>query len=176
MVSKLRFLTQSAQVPETTRPPKHCINKELKKSYVRINGQALYTGSLASGEITPEAKPLPGVAGRKRKLKEHQETLKNLVAAAPDATLEGLADQLPIKVSTSMVYRELQHLKITYKKTLYAAEQNRPDVAQQRAEWKVKQLGLKPKKLVATSNKPFYFLLLDFMMRFLCLHPLHFLP
>ncbi|GHT26517.1 hypothetical protein FACS18942_04110 [Planctomycetales bacterium] len=63
-----------------------------------------------------EAKPLQGVAGRKRKLKEHQETLQSIVAATPDATLEELAEQLPIKVSTSMVYRELQHLKLTYKK------------------------------------------------------------
>ncbi|GHT29651.1 hypothetical protein FACS18942_10760 [Planctomycetales bacterium] len=63
-----------------------------------------------------EAKPLQGVAGRKRKLKEHQETLQNLVAKTPDATLEELAEQLPVKVSTSMVYRELQHLKLTYKK------------------------------------------------------------
>ncbi|GHT35402.1 hypothetical protein FACS189427_04580 [Planctomycetales bacterium] len=65
---------------------------------------------------TYETKPLQGVAGRKRKLKEHQETLQNLVAKTPDATLEELAEQLPIKVSTSMVYRELQHLKLTYKK------------------------------------------------------------
>jgi transposase len=58
-----------------------------------------------------------GRAGRKRKLKEHQATLQNLVAAAPDATLEELAAQLPVKVSTSMVYRELQYLKLTYKKS-----------------------------------------------------------
>jgi transposase len=63
-----------------------------------------------------EAKPLQGVAGRKRKQKEHQETLQKLVAKTPDATLEELAEQLPVKVSTSMVYRELQHLKLTYKK------------------------------------------------------------
>jgi transposase len=63
-----------------------------------------------------EAKPLHGVAGRKRVLKDHQEQLKEIVTKTPDATLEELAEQLPIKVSTSMVYRELQHLKLTYKK------------------------------------------------------------
>jgi transposase len=67
-----------------------------------------------------EAKPLRGVAGRKRKLKNYQEQLKELVTQTPDATLEELAEELaeelPIKVSTSMVYRELQHLKLTYKK------------------------------------------------------------
>jgi hypothetical protein len=62
-------------------------------------------------------------------LKERQETRKNLVAGA---TLEELAGQLPIKASTSVVYREPQHLKITYQKTLQTAEQDRPDVAQQR--------------------------------------------
>jgi transposase len=31
---------------------------------------------------------------------------------------------------------------------VYAAEQDRPDVAEKRAEWKVKQAGLDPKKLV----------------------------
>jgi transposase len=63
-----------------------------------------------------EAKPLQGVAGRKRVLKDHQEQLKEIVTKTLDATLEELAEQLPIKVSTSMVYRELQHLKLTYKK------------------------------------------------------------
>jgi transposase len=63
------------------------------------------------------AKPLQGVAGRKRKLKNYQETLQNLVTKTPDATLNELAEQLPVKVSTSMVYRELRHLKLTYKKS-----------------------------------------------------------
>jgi transposase len=56
-----------------------------------------------------EAKPLQGVAGRKRILKE-------IVTKTPDATREELAEQLLVKVSTSMAYRELQHLKLTYKK------------------------------------------------------------
>ena len=65
-----------------------------------------------------EAKPLQGVAGRKRVLKDYQEQLAEIVTQNPDATLEELAEQLPVKVSTSMVYRELQLLKLTYKKKL----------------------------------------------------------
>jgi transposase len=95
-----------------------------------------------------EAKPLQGVAGRKRVLKNYQEQLQELVTQTPDAALEELVAQLPVKVSTSMVYRELQFLKLTYKKSGVCRRTRPTDVAQKRAEWKVKQLGLNPGKLV----------------------------
>jgi transposase len=65
-----------------------------------------------------EAKPLRGVAERKRTLKDYQEQLTEIVTQKSDAALEELAEQLPVNVSTSMVYRELQLLKLTYKKKL----------------------------------------------------------
>ena len=57
-----------------------------------------------------------GRAGRKRKLKAYQEQLQEVVTKTPDATLEEIAEQLPIKVHISMIARELSLLKLTYKK------------------------------------------------------------
>ena len=43
---------------------------------------------------------------------------------------------------------ELKKLKLVYKKSLHASEQERPDVAEKRQEWKVCMLGFAPEKLV----------------------------
>ncbi len=42
----------------------------------------------------------------------------------------------------------LTELELTYKKSLHAAEQSRPDVAKARHEWRDKQPGLAPRRLV----------------------------
>ena len=49
-----------------------------------------------------------------------------------------------------VVHRQvcLKRLRISYKKTLCAAEQKRPDVAAARAAWREKQPILDPRKLV----------------------------
>ncbi|GHT13999.1 hypothetical protein FACS1894170_10570 [Planctomycetales bacterium] len=42
-------------MPKTSRPPKHCIHKKNGKSYIRIDGRHIYTGTLADGKITLDA-------------------------------------------------------------------------------------------------------------------------
>jgi transposase len=53
-----------------------------------------------------------------------------------------------VKVAASSVFRFLRHLKLTFKKALHAAEQDRPDVAAMRQRWRRGQRALDPKRLV----------------------------
>jgi transposase len=51
-------------------------------------------------------------------------------------------------VGRSAVARFLLHLQLTFKKTLHAAEQERPDVKAARAAWREMQKSLDPQRLV----------------------------
>ncbi len=63
-----------------------------------------------------------------------------------------------MKCSLSGLWKALDRLRPTFKKTLRAAEQARPDVAERRALWRARQVGLDPERLVfidetwATTN------------------------
>ena len=61
--------------------------------------------------------------------------LQKLVADQPDATLAELGTRLDRPFGTSTMDLWLRRLGLSYKKTLHAAEQHRPDVAEQRAHW-----------------------------------------
>lgn len=52
------------------------------------------------------------------KLDGHHEQLQKLVEEKPDATLQELCDQLPVKVSVASMSRALGRLKLTFKKSL----------------------------------------------------------
>jgi hypothetical protein len=58
-----------------------------------------------------------------------------VVAAQPDAILAEVGTCLDRPFGTSTVDLWLLKLGMSYKKTLFAAEQNRPDVAEKRAHW-----------------------------------------
>lgn len=66
------------------------------------------------------------------------------MAAQPDATLKELKEKLGLEMSLVTLYRALLALKMTFKKVLRAAEQDRPDVAQKRCNWRGWQGVLKP--------------------------------
>src|SRR5665811_648868 len=69
----------------------------------------------------------------------------------PDITLAELVTQLASKritVGKSSVSRFLHHLKLSFKKSLRAAEQDRPDVAAARKALQKQQPRLDPKRLV----------------------------
>ena len=84
--------------------------------------------------------PLPSWAGRERELLE-------AVEATPDATLAELC--VGLKMSVSVLDRALRVLKITRKKkTLHAAEQDRPDVREARDAWHGKIAEVPAEKLV----------------------------
>lgn len=61
-------------------------------------------------------RPLKAVRDRSTKLDKYVTQLVNLVHDRPDATLEELAEALPIEVSASTVGRMLRKLQITRKK------------------------------------------------------------
>ncbi len=93
---------------------------------------------------------LPPNSGRKRKLSDDDlDRLKALVAEQPDATLKELRERLAVEVDVSTICRALQKLRLSVKKkTLHAAEQNRPDVREQREAWPDRFLGIDPDRLV----------------------------
>jgi transposase len=65
-------------------------------------------------------------------LAAHEDLVRQLVAEQPDITLAELEDRLTkkkITVGKSSISRFLHHLKLPFKKSLRAAEQDRPDVA-----------------------------------------------
>lgn len=85
-------------------------------------------------------------------LEPHADLVKELVAEQPDSTLAELQVRLAkekVKVSQSGISRFLHHIKLTFKKkSLHAAEQDRPDVAAARKALQKEQSTLDPKKLV----------------------------
>lgn len=66
-----------------------------------------------TGDIAPRR----GKPGRKPKLAEHGEQLKQLVDESADATLSELRDKLGVPVSSSTVWRALKALGVTLKKS-----------------------------------------------------------
>ena len=102
-------------------------------------------------ETTGDCLPRKFGGHKRHALAEHEDKVRALVAAQPDLTITALWKKLTvldIKVGRSAVGRFLLHLKLTYKKTLHAAEQERPDVQAARLAWREMQKGLDPKKLV----------------------------
>lgn len=79
----------------------------------------------------------------------YQQDIEKVIDEQPDMTLQELKDALGTELSRQTLCTALRKLKLTLKKkVLRATEQDRPDVAQQRAQWKVMQAGLDPERLV----------------------------
>jgi transposase len=73
------------------------------------------------------------------------------LAAKPDLTLRALVVELGergVVTSYGSVWRIVHDAGISFKKTLFAAEQDRPDVARRRAQWKKYQGRIDPARLV----------------------------
>jgi len=122
-------------------------------SYVsKVLGRRRKTGETAA---RPQRCHVP------RKLTEQFAAIEEQVQAHPDATIEELRAWLRethrVSASTTLMWETLADLKLTLKKkTLHAAEQNRPDVAKARTEWREIQPALNPGKLIfidETSTK-----------------------
>ena len=77
-----------------------------------------------------------------------RERIRELTEQYPDQTLQELKDRLGTKLSRSTLCVALRKMKLTLKKVTKATEQDRPDVAQQCAQWTVWQAGLDPDRLV----------------------------
>ncbi|MGH6914395.1 MAG: IS630 family transposase [Geminicoccales bacterium] len=101
-----------------------------------------------------------GQVGRRRRggksrspLEPHAAWLLALIEAEPDLTLAEIERRvgagLGVRTSDSSLDRFFKRHRVSFKKkTLRAAEQDRPDVAEARARWKAGQAALDAKKLV----------------------------
>jgi transposase len=67
------------------------------------------------------------------------------------ALLEELADR-GLVVSYYALWHFLQHEGVTFKKSLRASEQDRPDVARRRERWKARQATIDPRRLVVVDE------------------------
>ncbi|HEY5065434.1 MAG TPA: IS630 family transposase [Xanthobacteraceae bacterium] len=73
------------------------------------------------------------------------------LAAAPDLTLRALVMELGdrgVVTSYGSVWRVVHDADVSFKKTLFATEQDRPDVARRRERWKAYQGRLDPARLI----------------------------
>jgi transposase len=78
-----------------------------------------------------------------------RQQLAALVRDHPDATLAELRDRLGVKCALSTLCKALKKMGLTFKKkTIHAAEQDRPDVALQRWLWKKAQPQVDAKRLI----------------------------
>ena len=90
---------------------------------------------------TGSAKAKP-TGGSRSPLEEHAKALLALVAQQPDLTLDEIVAAMRkrrIPGSRTAVWRFFARHDFTYKKTLHAAEQQRPDVARARRRWRREQ-------------------------------------
>jgi transposase len=100
-----------------------------------------------TGSISPEK--FGGYKGYA--LERYRPRITRWLGARPDITLAELQDRLAkekVAVSQTSIFRFLRHLGFTFKKSLHAAEQDRPDVAAARKAWIKMQVKLDPRKLV----------------------------
>ena len=97
------------------------------------------------------------------KLDAHGEFVRAVIDAVPDTTIaelqRRLVDERGVYASTGTIWTFLDRCDLTVKKkSAYAAEQDRPDVVEEREDWFEGQLDLDPAKLVfvdesfATTN------------------------
>ncbi len=88
---------------------------------------------------------------RRSPLDAHADLLLGLVAERPDLTVEEIRAELRgrgIHAGHGSVWRFFARHGISFKKTVRAAERDRPDVAAARAAWKARQAALDPERLV----------------------------
>ncbi len=103
-------------------------------------------------EETGGVSPRPRGGKSRSPLELHKDWLLSLNAAEPDLSLAAIVqridDGLGLKTTEASVRRFFKRSKISFKKTLHAAEQDRADVAEARGCWKAAQSKLDPQKLV----------------------------
>jgi transposase len=117
---------------------------------IGISTAVVWVGRMRdSGERSARRQGRP----RGSKLDAHRDFLCRLVKATPDLTIEEIQQRLledrGLTASTGTIWTVLDRCDLTFKKkSAHAAEQDRPDVLQQREDWFEGQLDLDPAKLV----------------------------
>jgi len=97
---------------------------------------------------SPAARPM---GGKPYALAGERDWLLKRLAEKPDITLRALVAELGergIVVSYYAVWHFFEHEGISFKKSLRASEQDRPDVARRRSQWRKYQGRIDPARLV----------------------------
>ncbi|WP_263490448.1 IS630 family transposase [Mesorhizobium sp. CA15] len=100
------------------------------------------TGSVAPGKMGGH---------RRRVLEPHRAFIVERINQTSDLSLHRLKDELAargVKVSHNAVWQFLRREGLSFKKTLFALEQARADIARRRQRWRSWQAGLDPQCLV----------------------------
>src|SRR4051812_28699329 len=96
--------------------------------------------------LTNSLAPRPGGRGPAPKLAGREEELRLAVAERPDATPAEHKERLQLPAARVTVWRAMRRLGLTRKKkSVHAAEQDRPDVVEARRQWPEKVAGVDPK-------------------------------
>ena len=98
---------------------------------------------------SPKAKPMGGT--RPFVLEAHRRWITVRLAEKPDLMLRALAAELKargVKGSSFAVWSIVADAGLSFKKSLRASEQDRPDVARRRQQWTQHQDKVDPKRLV----------------------------
>jgi transposase len=91
----------------------------------------------------------PRAMGGRTVAKIDERRLRELVEQQPDATTLELHRQLGVECSPSAVGMALRRLGLSFKKkTVHAAEQDRPDVAERRRQWRTEQPEREARRLI----------------------------
>ena len=88
---------------------------------------------------------------RKRVLEPHRAFIAERINQTPHLSLHKLKEELAmrgVKVSHDTVWRFLRREGLRFKKTLFALEQARADIARRRQRWRAVQASLDPTRLV----------------------------
>jgi transposase len=99
------------------------------------------------GNVAP--KPMGGT--RPFVLANEHDWLVERIAEQPDVALRTLLAELherAIEVSYFVVWNIVDRTGLSYKKTLHASEQDRPDVARRRLQWQQRQASVDPRRLI----------------------------
>ncbi|MGE0630731.1 MAG: IS630 family transposase [Hyphomicrobiaceae bacterium] len=111
-------------------------------SVVKWSQRHRATGSVAPRKMGGYRKPL---------LDPHRAFILERIRQTPHLTLHGLKDELAargVKVSHNAVWLFLRREGLRFKKTLFALEQARADIARRRKRWRSRQASLDPRRLV----------------------------
>jgi transposase len=111
-------------------------------SVVKWSRRHRATGSVAPGKMGGH---------RKRVLEPHRAFIVERISQTSHLTLHGLKAELAargVMVSHNTVWEFLRREGLRFKKTLFALEQARADIARRRQRWRAWQTGLDPQRLV----------------------------
>ena len=111
-------------------------------SVVKWSQRYRSTGSVAPGKMGGPRKPV---------LDPHRAFIVKRLSQTPHLTLHALKDELAargVKVSHNTVWLFLRREGLRFKKTLFALEQGRSDIARRRRRWRLWQASLDPRRLV----------------------------